>query len=217
MVTLVTCISVSLGLAYSTLLVAQDVLLRISPEGPRLPQVTKYRPVYLKPIEAFDKYERPAILQCYMDQAESWQRNRTLTAGIERGVVTADKNRIKTVLTRSLQKKGGYRVVNTVPPDVLVLKPALLNRKVAAPNSNTVEMSMTMITSADQSILYLALWDSVSNTLLTRVIDMDTDQDSDCQVDDSAPNIAASDNSVESGSGRLQQYLSAVRGKPASH
>ena len=48
----------------------------------------------------------------------------------------------KKVFTDELQNKGGYQVVTTAAPDVLVLRPALLNVEVNAPDLMDRQASM---------------------------------------------------------------------------
>jgi hypothetical protein len=49
----------------------------------------------------------------------------------------------KKILTDELQNKGGYEIVTTAAPDVLVLRPALLNVEVNAPDLMTASFGAT--------------------------------------------------------------------------
>jgi Protein of unknown function (DUF3313) len=99
--------------------------------------------------------------------------------GLNQRVTTADMDRIKSelaaefkkVFTQELQKNGGYQVVDVAAPDVLVLRPALVNLRVTAPDLMSAGMSTVVVSSAGQMTLYLELWDSSTNTIIARVID----------------------------------------------
>ena len=99
--------------------------------------------------------------------------------GLNQRVTTADMDRIKSelaaefkkVFTQELQKNGGYQVVDVAAPDVLVLRPALVNLRVTAPDLMSAGMNTVVVSSAGQMTLYLELWDSSTNTILARVID----------------------------------------------
>ena len=65
----------------------------------------------------------------------------------------------KKVFTEELQDKGGYQVVETAGPDVLVLRPALVNVEVNAPDIMSAGVNATVVRSAGQMTLFLELWD----------------------------------------------------------
>lgn len=214
----------SLALAYSPLLIAKEPLPEVSPDGLQLQKNTKVAAVYLKPGASFAQYHRVTILECYVEFAKDWQRDyNARTSDPRRRVTTDDMNRIKAALaaefkkvfTKELQDKGGYQVVDTAAPDVLVLRPALINLRATAPDLMTADMSTTVVTSAGQMTLYLELWDSMSNTILARVIDPQADQGrgGGAQIANRTTNTVAADRLLQDWAQRLRKYLDAVHGK----
>jgi hypothetical protein len=117
------------------------------------------------------------------------------------------------VFTEELQDKGGYQVVTTAAPDVLVLRPALLNVEVSAPDLMTPGVNATVVRSAGQMTLYLELWDAATNTLLGRVMDAEADRESFAQLSSKVTNKAAADRILRSWAEELHKHLDAVRGK----
>ncbi len=96
------------------------------------------------------------------------------------------------VFTRQL-KAGGYAVVDTAAPDVLILRPAIINLRVTAPDLMTPGINMTVVRSAGSATLYLELWDSMTDKILARVMDSQADQGDGRQVANSVSNMAAAD------------------------
>jgi len=123
----------------------------------------------------------------------------------------------KKVFTDELQTKGGYQVVDTAAPDVLILRPAIVNLMVTAPDLMTADMSRTLVASAGQMTLYLELWDSATNTILARVMDPQADRGMGgmAQIADSVTNKAAADRILKAWAEKLRKHLDAVHGKTA--
>ena len=80
----------------------------------------------------------------------------------------------KDVFTKRLEKKG-HVVVDAAAPDVLLLRPALVNVEITAPQTHAAGRTRTFIRSAGSMTLVLELYDSSTNTLLARIIDPQTD------------------------------------------
>jgi len=218
------CLVASLAIGVSPALLAKDSLPEVSPEGLQLQKSKDARAVYLKPGATFNQYNRVAILDCYVEFAKDWERDyNNDAAGLQGRVSTADMDRMKAavaaefkkVFTDELQTKGGYEVVDTAAPDVLVLRPAIVNLMVTAPDLMRSDMSRTLITSAGQMTLYLELWDSVTNTILARVMDPQADRGMGGEVANSVTNKAAADRILKHWAEKLREHLDAVRGKPA--
>ncbi len=165
-----------------------------------------------------------AILDCFVDFEKNWQRNyNDDTAGLEGRVTTANMERIKAALaaefkkvfTKELEKNGGYQVVDTAAPDVLILRPALVNLVVNAPVLQTADMRTAVVASAGQMTLYLELWDSSTNTILARVMDAKADQGMGgmAQQANRVTNTVAADDILKEWAVKLRKHLDTVRGK----
>jgi hypothetical protein len=201
---------------------AKDPPPEVSPEGLQLQKNTGTRLVYVKPGATFSQYDRVAILDCYVEFEKDWQKDyNSSVMGLEGRVSDKDVERMKAelaaefrkVFTEELQDKGGYQVVTTAAPDVLVLRPALLNVEVSAPDLMTPGVNATVVRSAGQMTLYLELWDAATNTLLARVMDAEADRESFAQLSSKVTNKAAADRILRSWAEELRKHLDAVRGK----
>jgi hypothetical protein len=187
-----------------------------------LQKSTKSRIVYVKPGATFTQYNRIAILDPLVEFEKNWQDDYNKSRRTLEGRVSdADVERMKAglaaefkkVLTRELQDKGGYQVVTVAAPDVLVLRPALLNVEVNAPDLMTAGVNATVVRSAGQMTLFLELWDSSTNTLLARVMDAAADTDSFAKQANRVANTQAADRILSDWAHALRVRLDEVKGK----
>jgi hypothetical protein len=70
-----------------------------------------------------------------------------------------------------LQAKSNYKVVSEAGPDVLRVKPKILNLFVNAPDAGSVGRSQTYTVSAGEMTLFMELYDSETGAVLARVVD----------------------------------------------
>ena len=191
-------------------------------EGLMLQKSTKSRIVYVKPGATFTQYNRVAILEPLVEFEKDWQKDyNNSRRGLEGRVSDNDIERMKAglaaefkkVFTKELQDKGGYQVVDTAAPDVLVLRPALLNVEVNAPDMMTAGVNATVVRSAGQMTLFLELWDSSTNTLLARIMDAAADSDSFAKQANRVTNVQAADRILGDWAHELRVRLDEIKGK----
>jgi len=214
------CAALAVGSVSSVL--AKDAPPETTPEGLVLQKTTKSRVVYLKPGATFTQYNRVAILDCLVEFEKDWQKDyNNSRMGLEGRVSEKDIERMKTglaaefkkVFTKELQDKGGYQVVDTAGPDVLVLRPALVNVEVNAPDLMTPGINATVVRSAGQMTLFLELWDSSTNTLLARMLDAAADNDAFAKQANRVTNVQAADRILGDWAHELRVRLDEVKGK----
>jgi hypothetical protein len=132
--------------------------------------------VYLKPGASFGGYDKLMILDCFVAFKKHWSAQDP-TRGSK--VTAKDMENIKEYLAaefrktfiQELQTKGGYEVVDAPGEDVLLVRPAIINLDVTAPDTMEAGRSRSFSTSAGQMTLYVELYDSATSDLLARVID----------------------------------------------
>jgi hypothetical protein len=216
-------VSVALCLgSYSSMLRA-DSPPQMSADGLKLRSSTDSSVVYVKPGANFGKYDKVAILDCFVEFDQNWQSNyNSQQVDPSTYVSTDDMNRIKKELAAEFKKvfiqeltaKGAYSIVDYGAADVLVLRPAIINLRVTQPDLMTPGMSMTLIRSAGSMTGYVELYDSVSNTLLARAISSKADQGGG-QVASSVSNAMAADFILKRWADALRNGLEAARSKPS--
>ena len=168
-----------LGMTMVSSVWAKDKLPEVSSDGLHLVKHAKVEVAYAKPGASLDKYSKVKILDCYVQFRKNWERDYNLgEVGLDGRVTDKDAAGIKTRLAAEFKKiftkvltKGGHEVVDETGADVLLLRPAIINLDVTAPDVMTVGMSRTYVASAGQMTLYLEMYDSATSTLIARVID----------------------------------------------
>jgi Protein of unknown function (DUF3313) len=194
---------------------------KTSQDGLELRKQTKQRVVYVKPGATVTQYESVAILDPYIEFSKNWVRDyNSSTRGASQKITDNDlekakqdlSTQFKTVFKEELTK-GGYAVKDGAGSGVLVLRPALMNIEVNAPDLKTPGRSSTYVESAGQMTLYLELWDGGTNTILARVADAQSDSTVYTQNANSVTNKWASERILRDWADELRTKLDLARGK----
>jgi hypothetical protein len=126
---------------------------------------------YRKPGEDFSQYSRLLLLDCYVAFKKNWQMGQS-------GVTKRDMENIKKSLAEEFRKvfveeleKGGYPVVQEADQDVLLVRPAIIDLDVVAPDKMSAGRSNSFSASSGAMTLYVELYDSVSGEILARASD----------------------------------------------
>jgi len=154
----------------------------ISYDGLQLDPGSKFALLYVKPGDDFSGYSHFLMLDAYVAFKKNWQRN-TRVAG--RRVSNKDMQKIKgeaaTLLHESFRKEldevGGYTFVEEPGDNVMILRPALIDLEITAPDIPVAGRVIQYVASAGAATLYIELYDSVSGEILARAIDRRRMQD----------------------------------------
>lgn len=190
-------------------------------DGLELVENSDLRAVYVTPGASLDQYQRIAMLDCFVSFKKNWQRdyNRDVI-GLQRRISDDDMERMKTklasefkrIFTQELETKGGYEIVTHTGEDVLLLRPAIINLDVTAPDTRTAGFTRTYTASPGQMTLYLELYDSVTNSIIARIIDPEGGRGSAFfQITNSVSNLAEADRILRQWADVLRSHLSAVK------
>ncbi len=197
---------------------AKDKLPEVDSDGLHLVKKSKVRAAYIKPGTDLSKYSKVKLLDCYVDFVKNWERDYNMDQlGLQGRVTDKDAEEIKTrmaaefrkVFTKELTKKG-FPVVDEVGADVLLLRPAIINLDVAAPDIMTAGISRTFVRSAGSMTLYMEMYDSATNTLIARVVDPMADDEGFAQAANRVTNKAAADRMLLHWAGLLAKNLGHV-------
>lgn len=180
---------------------AKDKLPEVDSDGLHLVPKTKVRAAYIKPGTDLSKYSKVKLLACYVDFVKDWEKDYNLDQfGLNGRIQDKDAEAIKARLSAEFNKvftheltKAGFPVVDDVGADVLLLRPALINVDVVAPDVMQAGMQRTLIRSAGEMTLYMEMYDSATSTLIARVIDPQADDEAFAQVANRVTNKAAAD------------------------
>jgi hypothetical protein len=195
-----------------------------SHDGLALVKKTRSTALYLRPGVSFAQYDRLAILECPVAFRKSWQRDQNEDrVDLQQRVSARDMERIKAELSkeflrvfkRELETRGGYRIVETGGPDVLVLRPAIVNLDVSTPDLMPSGRVANLQTSAGSMTLYLELYDSMTSQILGRYIDAEGDTQGMVQIADRVTNMQAADVILTRWADTLRKGLDRAHAKAA--
>ncbi len=215
-------VGLGLSIAAHPVIAAKNAAPQVSEDGLHLVKQTKTRLIYKRPDATFTQFKRVAILDCTIQFSKDWLRdyNRSQSdpsrrigdKDLERAKASLSTE-FKKIFTDELATKGGYQISENAGPDVLVLRPALVNIQVSAPDLMTAGRSTTFVQASGAMTLYLELWDSSTNTILARVMDASASNDSFAQRSNSVTNMAAANSMMRAWARELRERLDIVTGK----
>ena len=163
---------------------------KVTSDGLNLVEGTKAAAVWVLDGADFSEYNRVMIVDVGVGFKKNWRRdyNRdrmSLGSQVSKSDAEKIKQRVadefKTVFTNELTK-AGYEVSNysldLAGHDILVLRPAIMDLDVTAPDTGAAGTGRTFTASAGAMTLYLEFYDSVTSALLGRVVDRKADRGS---------------------------------------
>ena len=191
----------------------------VSSDGLRLVKNTELGRVYVRPGATLKPYTKFAILNCYVSFAPNWREdmqtnfNMQITQEQVQQTEAAIAAEFKDVFVTQLEQ-GGFPMVTTAASDVLVLRPALINIYITAPQNLADPDSTTISSTTGQLTLFLELYDSVTNQLLARVIDPESVSATDGTFmwQTRAGNITAGREAMTRWADILRQRMEAAKG-----
>lgn len=206
-----------------TALAKKDELPEVDSDGLHLVKDTKVGAAYAVPGADLSKYSKVKILDCFVDFVKDWEKDYNLNQlGLNGRVRDKDAENIKKRLAEEFNKeftkvltKKGFPVVDEVGADVLLLRPALINVDVTAPDVLSAGMSTTFVRSAGSMTLYLEMYDSATSTLLARAVDAQADDDAYGKAANRATNRQAADRILRKWAELLANHLAKVTKKGA--
>jgi hypothetical protein len=161
----------ALATAFSTACTSGNPTPQVTHDGLRLVPNSKMERAWVRPGEDFSQYQRVGLLECFVAFKKDWRMNHP-------GFRTSDMDRIKKELSAEFRKvftevleKNGYPIATSPAKDVLLVRPALVDLEITAPDTMSDVDSLTFTTSAGSVELYVELYDSETNELLARAAD----------------------------------------------
>ncbi|MGB5612223.1 MAG: DUF3313 family protein [Sedimenticolaceae bacterium] len=193
----------------------KDKLPEVDSDGLHLVKKSKVRAAYQKPGTDLSTYSKVKLLDCYVDFVKNWEHDYNLNQiGLNGRIRDKDAEAIKTRLAAEFTKEftkvlteKGIPVVDEVGADVLLLRPALINVDVTAPDVMTAGIQTTIISSAGDMTLYMEMYDSATSTLIARVVDPQADNEAFAQRANRVTNKAAADRMLRYWAGLLVTHL----------
>ena len=163
----------------ASLAMAKADLPAVSHDGLHLMPDTKLRAVYMKPGADLSEYDKIALLDTYVAFRKNWQRDHNNEEPFDQRVSDKDMKEIRDRVAREFTKEftkvlsteGGHQVVTDAGDGVLILRPAIINLDINAPDMMSAGMSQTFVASAGSMTLYMELYDGKTQSIIARIID----------------------------------------------
>lgn len=180
---ILTAISVSLMLFFAaSFSFAKDQPPQTTIEGLERVKDSKLALVYVQPGADFSQYKRIYLVDTFVAFRKNWRRDQNRTANLHK-ISSSDMYKMKSelagmfrdVFTQVLEE-GGYELVNERAEDVLIIKPAIVNLDIVAPDTLSGNDTRTYSESPGEMTLYLELHDSVTDDLIAKAMDLQTDR-----------------------------------------
>ena len=126
----------------------------------------------------FSAYDKIMTLDCFVAFKKDWQRDQK-RSGSRINISSSDMEKIKAdvaglfreVFTEKLGMDGGYEIVDAPGDDVLLVRPAIIDLDITAPDTTRAGRSRTYTSSAGTATIYIELYDSVTGDILARAAD----------------------------------------------
>lgn len=217
---LFTSLAAALALVLSSATYADKSLPEVTHDGLHLVKHTKLRAVWMKPGANLDEYSEVALLACYVAFNKHWQSNYNEEAIDLNDMITdSDMKKIREELAAEFNKvftqvltEGGHKMVSKGGSGVLIVRPAIINLEVTAPDNMAPQMEMNFSANAGQMTLYMELYDGKTGDIIARVVDPEADGDDFWQVRNSVTNAADADRVLRRWATLLNDHLATVAG-----
>jgi hypothetical protein len=195
----------------------------VSSDGLHLVPDTKMAAVYLKPGADLSQYDKIALLDTYVAFAKNWERNYNEDATFEDQISDKAMQKIRQNVSRGFAqeftkvlKADGRQFVKKGGSGVLILRPAIIDLRITAPDLMTPGMEQTFVASTGSMTLYLEMLDGKTGDLIARVIDPEAASDGGiAEVANSVTNKADFDRVVSRWAQLLNAHLAHLTGKSA--
>jgi hypothetical protein len=225
-IALTTVLAVLLGTVATAQAADDDWPPKVTSDGLNLVEGTKAAAVWVKDGADFSEYNRVMIVDVGVGFKKNWRRdyNRdeiSLSSQVSKSDAEKIKQRVadefKKVFTAELEK-AGYEVadydVSLAEDDILVLRPAIVDLVVTAPDTNSASRSRTFTASAGAMTLYLEFYDSVTSSILGRVVDRQNSRSNGMmQISNRITNKTEADRMFKKWTGLLIAKMDSVMGK----
>jgi len=160
---------------------AKKDLPAINDEGMELVKNSDLATVYADPDADLSIYNRVMLLDATVAFKKDWKRNQNRGNSLK----VRDKDMVKIqeevaevfreVFTKELVD-GGYEIADEVGEDVLLVKPAIVDLDIAAPDIPSSGRTTSFAESAGEMTLNLELYDSLTNDKIAKATDRKRDR-----------------------------------------
>ena len=156
---------------------------KVTEDGLVLVEDSNLALVYADPEADLSGYTRVRLLDAEVAFKKNWERNQR-SSSINSLSLSNDIRRIKKGLAEEFRnvfttvlEEGGYSVVDEDADDVLLIRPAIVNLDITAPQTSQASNIRQQVKSAGEMTLYVELFDSVTGDLIAKALDRQADRE----------------------------------------
>ncbi len=209
--------SLVVGLLFSASVFSGDDFPEVTEDGLRKISDTELSLVYAKEGVDLSIYDKVWLVDATVAFKKNWKRDQNRSYSFK--VNAKDMERIKAGLAELFREvftenltEAGHELVTEAADDVLIVRPAILNLDVTAPDTRNTGRGYTLAESAGEMTLYVELYDSVTGDLLVKALDRQADRRSSTfQWQTKSSNRAAAKRMLNSWADTLSTALSTAQ------
>jgi hypothetical protein len=171
---------------------AQDEWPEKTHDGLELQHDTEGAVVYWRPDATLEGYSKVYLVDAAVAFHKNWKGDMSSRSarGASGRITSTDMESIKSTLADEfraifvdeLENNGGFEIVDELGEDVLLIKPAIVNLYITAPDIRNTQRSGAMIRSAGEMTLYLEFYDGYTGQIFGRVLDRQVDDKGDIMI-----------------------------------
>ena len=175
-------LAVLLGAITASAYAKKQELPEVTSDGLHRVPDSKLAVVYAEPGANLNPYHRVNLLDAYVAFKKNWARDQRSRSAQALRVTSNDVEKIKEALSVEFNKvfrnallDAGYELTEETADDVMIVRPAVINLDVNAPDTMSAGRSTTYTSSAGEMTLYIELYDSVSGDIIAKALDRRVD------------------------------------------
>ncbi len=161
---------------------AREELPSVTDERPQLAPDSGLAVVYADPAADLSVYNRVMLREAHVAFRKNRERELSSRSDSALAVTPEDIERMKNELAtefhavfRNVLEDGGYPLVDEPAENVLLIRPAIINLEIAAPDTPHSGQTRAHAASAGEMTLYLEIFDSVTGDLIAKALDRQMD------------------------------------------
>ena len=197
---------------------AQEPVPEVTIEGLQLIKDSNLALVYAEPGIDLRQYSKINLDDAYIAFRKNWRRDQNRHHPHK--VNADDMARMKAELSSLFREvfsrtllEGGYELVTERAEDVLLIKPAIINLDVFAPDTMDASRGNSYSETTGEMTLYLELYDSVTDDLIAKALDRKIDRQTGYfQWQNRITNRAAANRILQVWANVLKEGLDVARG-----
>ena len=209
-----------LSVALAACPLAAKELPKTTKDGLQLVKQHELGAVYVKPGASLKAYDKIILVDTYVAFAKNWEHDFNEAHMMRGRISDHDMQIIKKEVAKEFKdrftkvlEKGGYKITETIGPDVMVLRPAIVDLEITAPRSLTDLAGAVVVRDAGELTLYMELYDSVTSSKFAEVIDREVAGSEFATRADPVSNKAALDRVLDRWADLLVKRLDEAHGK----